>query len=267
MQTFKQYINYFHRYSKCVELILATLLYDDKYISNHFLFRTPFHADVFNSYSWSVNVFGRKKWLLFPPGEEEYIKDKFGNLPYDLMPDGSTPADCISNSKYFEVIQHSGEAIFVPSGWHHEVWNLSDTISVNHNWINGCNIQNMYDALLSNLCDIKKEIKDCSDMEDFDQHCQIMLNTLFGMDFQIFYEFLKFIATKRIEMIKDESVRVLFHGYVVGINHILFDLKAIKKILESFMDLEEIKLLKYFSTVDKSPQMLLREIILVLESL
>ena len=29
-------------------------------------------------------------------------------------------------------MQGSGEAIFVPSGWHHTVENLQDTLSVNH---------------------------------------------------------------------------------------------------------------------------------------
>lgn len=32
------------------------------------------------------------------------------------------------------------QALFVPSGWHHSVENLEDTLSINHNWINGFNI-------------------------------------------------------------------------------------------------------------------------------
>lgn len=32
------------------------------------------------------------------------------------------------------------QALFVPSGWHHSVENLEDTVSVNHNWINGFNV-------------------------------------------------------------------------------------------------------------------------------
>lgn len=31
---------------------------------------TPLHADVYNSYSWSTNLCGRKKWWLFPPGTQ-----------------------------------------------------------------------------------------------------------------------------------------------------------------------------------------------------
>lgn len=30
--------------------------------------------------------------------------------------------------------QGPGEVVFVPSGWHHEVWNLDDALSVNCNW-------------------------------------------------------------------------------------------------------------------------------------
>lgn len=29
---------------------------------------TPLHADVYCSYSWSANVCGRKRWILFKPG-------------------------------------------------------------------------------------------------------------------------------------------------------------------------------------------------------
>ena len=29
-------------------------------------------------------------------------------------------------------VQGTGEAIFVPSGWHHTVQNLEDTLSINH---------------------------------------------------------------------------------------------------------------------------------------
>ena len=32
------------------------------------MFRTPFHADVLRSYSWSANVCGRKKWIIYPRG-------------------------------------------------------------------------------------------------------------------------------------------------------------------------------------------------------
>ncbi|XP_040287579.1 2-oxoglutarate and iron-dependent oxygenase JMJD4 isoform X2 [Bufo bufo] len=81
---------------------------------------TPFHADVFRSYSWSANICGRKKWLLLPPGQEEDLRDCSGHLPYDVT------ALSLQNRcpPPLEVIQEAGEVIFVPSGWHHQVYNL-----------------------------------------------------------------------------------------------------------------------------------------------
>lgn len=94
--------------------------------------RTPFHADVFRSYSWSANICGRKKWLLYPPGQEEFLRDTHGNLPYDV-----TSAELRDRGLYphfeeacqpLEIIQEAGEIIFVPSGWHHQVYNLVRTV-------------------------------------------------------------------------------------------------------------------------------------------
>lgn len=92
------------------------------------LHRSPFHADIFRSFSWSVNICGRKKWLFFPPGQEEALRDCYGGLPYDV----TTPALLDSHlhpmrqhcSPPLEVTQEAGEMVFVPSGWHHQVHNL-----------------------------------------------------------------------------------------------------------------------------------------------
>ena len=79
-----------------------------------------------------MNVCGRKRWLLFPPGEEACLQDRFGKLTYDatvpeLQDEKMYPrykALCRSE----EIIQEAGEAIFIPSGWHHQVWNLVSMI-------------------------------------------------------------------------------------------------------------------------------------------
>lgn len=218
------------------------------------LFRTPFHADVFCSYSWSANICGRKKWLLFPPGEEKVSRDFLGNLPYDIADKKHILG------KHFEVIQGPGEVIFVPSGWHHQVWNLEDTISINHNWINGCNIKTMYDSLKSNLDSIEKEIEDCKSMDDFQGHCQLMLNTLFGMNFSQFYDFLKTIALSRLAMLENKADKILFHSHEIGVNHIIFDLNAIKQVMFNFVTDEVVQSLNHFDNVDIRPSKLLEMI-------
>ena len=45
---------------------------------------TPFHSDVYGSFSWSANVVGKKHWIFIPPGGEECLKDVNGKLVYDL---------------------------------------------------------------------------------------------------------------------------------------------------------------------------------------
>lgn len=45
------------------------------------------------------------------------------------------------------VDQKEGETIFVPSGWHHTVENIEDTLSVNHNWLNGYNLMGCWKKL------------------------------------------------------------------------------------------------------------------------
>lgn len=76
--------------------------------------------DVFSSYSWSINICGVKKWILMKPGVEKLFRDPFGNLLFD---EGLQVPAGLEND-VFEVEQKAGEAIFVPSGWHHQVWNL-----------------------------------------------------------------------------------------------------------------------------------------------
>jgi len=39
--------------------------------------------------------------------------------------------------------QQPGELVFVPSGWCHGVWNSTDCLSINHNWINPWNLGRM----------------------------------------------------------------------------------------------------------------------------
>jgi hypothetical protein len=94
-------------------------------------YRSPFHADIFRSFSWSVNICGRKTWLFFPPGQEEALRDCHGNLPYDvtssMILDAHLHPRLQPTTLPLEVIQEAGEMVFVPSGWHHQVHNLVRT--------------------------------------------------------------------------------------------------------------------------------------------
>lgn len=194
-------------------------------INNCLCHRTPLHSDVFSSFSWSTNILGRKKWIFFPPGEEKKLFDKLGNLPFSIT------NHSLENIKYFEVIQNPGEAIFVPSDWHHQVWNLDDTISINHNWFNGCNICLIWKTLFENFEKVVKEISDCKDMDNFDEHCQVMLKASFGMNFEDFLDLIEHIADKRVKLLNVESSE----DFKLSRNHLLFDLKSIENVLTDIL--------------------------------
>ena len=61
-------------------------------------------------------------------GEEKHLLDNRGRLAFDLRSPNMDDPKVYPNSskvrKRFEVVQEAGEVIFLPSGWHHQVFNL-----------------------------------------------------------------------------------------------------------------------------------------------
>ena len=126
---------------------------------------TPLHVDVLHSYSWSVNVVGRKLWRLVPPEWTECLMGPGGELAPALesaLPGFTRVGEALPH--VVEVIQGVGEAIFVPSGWHHTVLNLEDTLSVNHNWLNSFNCQRAWTVLRADFREACSQIEDCRDL-------------------------------------------------------------------------------------------------------
>lgn len=215
-----------------VSLQISFLL-NYKYIQCYFYFnRTPFHADVFSSFSWSTNILGRKKWILMPPGEENKLREKLDQLPFSINIELLIEKNVI----YFEIIQNAAEAIFVPSGWYHQVWNLDDTISINHNWFNSCNIETIWSTLEQNLVSVKKEIDNCHDMENFNQHCQIILKSCFGINYRDFYRLVKFILDKRLNAIENSKDIILFDKFKLGPSHLIYEIKILKETVKNIFE-------------------------------
>ncbi|XP_015453596.1 jmjC domain-containing protein 4 isoform X2 [Pteropus alecto] len=153
---------------------------------------SPFHADIFRSFSWSVNICGRKKWLFFPPGQEEALRDCHGSLPYDV----TTPA--LLDSHLHPMHQHCSPPL--------EVTQEDDTISINHNWVNGCNVANMWHFLQQELCAVQQEVSEWRDsMPDWHNHCQVIMRSCSGINFEEFYHFLKVIAKRRLLVLAKEA--------------------------------------------------------------
>ncbi|KAF6031719.1 JMJD4 [Bugula neritina] len=129
------------------------------------------------------------------------MKDQLGNLPFDVTIEPYTLPTHPSYPHRVEVTQSSREIIFVPSGWHHQVHNLETTLSVNHNWFNGCNAEKCWNYLKYNLQLVEKEISEFKDsMTDWESHCQVLLRAHMGFHFEDFIEILIHIANKRLGM-------------------------------------------------------------------
>ncbi|XP_001237878.3 2-oxoglutarate and iron-dependent oxygenase JMJD4 homolog [Anopheles gambiae] len=194
---------------------------------------TAFHADVFGSYSWSVNIFGRKRWYLLPPGEERKLLNSLRNLPFSVTEQTLRDAGVT----FFTIEQEAGEAIFVPTGWYHQVTNVEDAISVNHNWFNGCNVATIWSNLRDALADVRREIDDCRDMDNFDEHCQVMLKASFGMDYADFLAIVLYVCDKRLASLGEDVGQVKqIDGYVLGKQHAQFDVVTIRDLLHETIE-------------------------------
>mmetsp|Transcript_31347 Transcript_31347/g.66246 ORF Transcript_31347/g.66246 Transcript_31347/m.66246 type:complete len:607 (+) Transcript_31347:196-2016(+) len=136
---------------------------------------TTLHSDVLHSYSWSYNVVGMKKWIFHIPELQRDNGDDDGRGEH-------------YNSKQFEVIQNTGETIFVPATWKHEVINLLETISINHNWITAANVDLSWQCLLTEISSIETELQSWGHIPDLDFAArENMLRGCIGLDVTSFF--------------------------------------------------------------------------------
>ncbi|KAF6280844.1 jumonji domain containing 4 [Rhinolophus ferrumequinum] len=169
-------------------------------------------------------------------GQEETLRDCHGSLPYDVT--AFTLLDSRQHcSPPLEVTQEAGEMVFVPSGWHHQVHNLEDTISINHNWVNGCNLANMWHFLQQELRAVQREVSEWKDtMPDWHHHCQVIMKSCSGINFEEFYHFLKVIAERRLLLLATETGPGEGEGNEgtgLGPQQAAFDISRIAEVLAS----------------------------------
>lgn len=169
------------------------------------------------------------------------LLDRFGDLPFSIDESSLRHADV----KHFIIYQEAGETVFVPSGWHHQVWNEQDTISVNHNWLNGCNVAAVLAGITDNYSKVVKEIDDCKDMDGFEQHCQVMLKASYGIDFMEFLELLHCVGRRRKLLLNGDSIIAEGSEFEIGLKHCRFDIAAIvgvvQKLVKQCSDIASLK--------------------------
>ncbi|DBA81219.1 TPA: hypothetical protein ACH3X2_007033 [Trebouxia sp. C0005] len=172
---------------------------------------TPLHADVLRSYSWSTNVTGRKRWKLLPPQSTHLLYDRFGREMAATFDIGKLEGrDRFPNLEKacqhtIECIQEAGETIFVPSGWHHTVENLEDTLSINHNWLNGYNIHWAVALLQQERTDAIACIEDCREgctEEEFEHLVQRNMAANCGMNYAFMDTFMHVILERESQLLR-----------------------------------------------------------------
>jgi hypothetical protein len=96
---------------------------------------TPLHVDIWQTHAWLSQLAGRKRWILFPPGQ--------AHLLYEYQVDPVNPDlkrfPLYRDARPVECTIGPGETVFVPSGWAHWVVSLDPTISLTSNYMGpGC---------------------------------------------------------------------------------------------------------------------------------
>lgn len=137
--------------------------------------KTLLHSDVLNSFSWSYNVIGEKRWTLVVPN--------------------TTTSSSTTTTSTIVVHQCAGETMFIPSTWKHEVENVVETLSINHNWITTANIHYTWDCLQTEMVAIQNELQKWSStmvgtttITTYDEQVQErMLHGCTGMDVTMFF--------------------------------------------------------------------------------
>merc|ERR1711990_1033077 len=154
--------------------------------------------------SWSSNVCGEKLWHFWAPGTH----------PVQCEGNGYIEDDDILKGISCSIIQRDGQTVFVPSGWYHQVKNMMETVSINHNWINRQSIRNSWSYLNDELKKIESELEYLRDGMskcggEWIQICQKILRSQTSMDFADFLYFLKFIRDRRLDKTDNNSIKDL----------------------------------------------------------
>ncbi|KAL3120319.1 hypothetical protein niasHT_001132 [Heterodera trifolii] len=169
---------------------------------------TPFHSDVLNSFSWSANVCGRKLWYLLRPGAERRVRQTNGAYPEDIR-------QCLGQFQHgelFQFVQEPGQIVFVPCGWWHQVHNLEESISINHNVINAFNLHHLVALMDHRLTEVRAEISDVRELmteNEFDKQCELLLLSDLKMNRTKLLRLMELIIESRGNQIEKEDEKHL----------------------------------------------------------
>jgi hypothetical protein len=108
---------------------------------------SPLHTDLFGTHAWLSQIHGQKHFLLFPPGDRQYLYNGQANLAhpdFDRYP-------LLAKTRPLEATLSPGDMLFIPAGWAHQAISLSLSISLTFNFVNSANFMSFLLALSRDL--------------------------------------------------------------------------------------------------------------------
>jgi len=116
---------------------------------------SPLHQDPHRTSAWNALLQGRKRWTIWPPDvippgvDKDLIDTEFYASPDVMKWFVDVYPKVRDEQRPLEIIQEEGEVIFVPSGWWHQVLNLTDTVAVTQNYCSPRNFKYVYQDMIN----------------------------------------------------------------------------------------------------------------------
>lgn len=116
------------------------------------------HKDYFHTNAWITQLYGEKKFVVFPGDQEKYLypgKEGFKRYlsPINIVSPDYDKYPEYKNAKPVEVTLKPGETIFIPNGLWHTTVAYEQNISLIYDQLNGLN----YEAWKKDIYDLKKD--------------------------------------------------------------------------------------------------------------
>lgn len=90
------------------------------------------HHDELHAVAWNTLVYGKKRWLIFPP--ESFRKDRYEEMESGI----NWYINCYDKYKHldhYDIIQNPGETVVIPPNWWHCVINLEESVAISQNYL------------------------------------------------------------------------------------------------------------------------------------
>jgi histone arginine demethylase JMJD6 len=112
---------------------------------------TGIHVDPLGTSAWNALIYGRKRWVLFPPQTPRHLIGASGSAYsaegiswfHDVLPGIQQKHDG-EHVVMYDFVQEAGETVFVPGGWWHVVVNLTMSAAVTHNFCSSVNLERVW---------------------------------------------------------------------------------------------------------------------------